>query len=69
MLQEELNFIQVVSIVTSGMGCTIDSIDIEGRSISIICPDGKEQEMECAMAIGEIIEGKCDSKGVWALCQ
>ncbi len=69
MLQEELNFIQVVSIVTSGMGCTIDSIDIEGRAISIICPGGNEQEMECAMAIGEIIEGKRDSRGVWALCQ
>ena len=69
MLSEDLNFVQVVSIVTSGMGCTIDSIDIEGRSVSITCPGGREQEMECAMAIGEIIEDKRDSKGVWALCQ
>ena len=69
MLQEELNFVQVVSIVTSGMGCTIDSIDVEGRSVSITCPGGREHEMECAMAIGEIIEGKRDSKGVWSLCQ
>ncbi len=58
MLQEGLNFIQVVSIVTSGMGCTIDSIDIEGRSVSTTRPGGKEQKMEYAMAIGEIIEGK-----------
>lgn len=69
MLQEDLNFIQVVSIVTSGMGCTIDSIDSDGRAVSITCPGGKEQEMECAMAIGEIIEGKRDSKSVWALCE
>jgi hypothetical protein len=69
MLSEDLNFVQVVSIVTSGMGCTIDTIDIEGRSVSITCPGGREQEMECAMAIGEIIEDKRDSKGVWALCQ
>ena len=68
MLQEELNFVQVVSVVTSRMGCTIDSIDVEGRTISITCPGGKEQEMECAMAIGEIIEGKSDSQGVWAVC-
>jgi hypothetical protein len=67
-LQEDLNFIQVVSIVTSGMGCTIDSIDIERRTVSITCPGGKKQELECAMAIGEIIEGERDPKVVWALC-
>jgi len=67
-LQEDLNFIQVVSIVTSGMGCTIDSIDIKGRAVSITCPGGKKQEIECAMAIAEIIEGKLGPKGVWALC-
>lgn len=66
--QEDLNFIQVVSIVTSGMGCTIDSIDIKGRAVSITCPGGKKQEIECAMAIGEIIDGKLDPKVVWALC-
>jgi hypothetical protein len=50
------------------MGCKIDSIDIKGRSVSITCPGGIEQEIECAMTIGEIIEGKRDSKSVWAIC-
>ena len=68
MLKQDLNFVQVVSIVTSGMGCKIDSIDIKGRSVSITCPGGREQEIECAMAIGEIIEVKRDSKSVWAIC-
>jgi hypothetical protein len=57
MLQEDLNFLQVVSIVTSRLGCSIDSIDIEGRTALITCPGGTDQEMECAMAIGEIMEG------------
>jgi hypothetical protein len=35
MVQEDLNFLQVVSIVTSRFGCTIDSIDLEGRTVSI----------------------------------
>ena len=68
MLKQDLNFVQVVSIVTSGMGCKIDSIDIKGKTVSISCPGGIEQEMECAMAIGEIIEGKRDSKSLWAIC-
>ena len=68
MLQKDLNFVQIVSIVTSGMGCKIDSIDIKGRTVRISCPGGIEQEMECAMAIGEIIEGKRDSKSLWAMC-
>lgn len=68
MLKQDLNFVQVVSIVTSGMGCKIDSIDIKGRSVSITCPGGRDQEIECAMAIGEIIEGKRDSKNIWAVC-
>jgi hypothetical protein len=67
MVQEDLNFLQIVSIVTSRFGCTIDSIDIEGRSVSITCPGGKDDEMECAMAIGDIIQGKPDSPSVWAL--
>ncbi len=65
MLQEDLTFLQIVSIVTSRIGCIIDTIDIEGRSVSIICPGGKEQEIKCAIAIGEIIEGKGDSKSMW----
>ncbi|NVM21235.1 MAG: hypothetical protein HWN68_05595 [Desulfobacterales bacterium] len=67
MLQEDLNFLQVVSIVTSRFGCTIDSIDPEGRTVSISCPGGKEKEVECAMALGEILEGKCDSQSIWAV--
>ena len=67
MVQEDLNFLQVVSIVTSRLGCAIDSVDIEGRCVSIMCPGGKEQEMECATAIGDIIEGKRDSANIWAL--
>jgi len=67
MLQEDLNFLQVVSIVTSRLGCTIDSVDIDGRCVSITCPGGKEQESKCAMAIGDIIEGKRDSANIWAL--
>ena len=68
MLKQDLNFVQVVSIVTSGMGCKMDSIDIKGRSVSITCPGGREQEIECAIAIGEIIEGKRDSKSLWSMC-
>ena len=67
MLQKDLLFLQVVSIVTSRFKCTIDSIDPEGRTVSITCPGGKEEEIECAMAIGDIIEGKRDLKSMWAL--
>ena len=69
MLQKDLLFLQVVSIVTSRFKCTIDSIDTEGRTVSITCPGGKEEEIECAMAIGDIIEGKRDLKSMWALYQ
>ena len=67
MSKEELNFLQVVSLVTSHMGCTIDSVDIDGRNISIHCPKGKEQEIECATAIGNIMEDAPDSQGMWAM--
>lgn len=67
MLREDLNFLQVVSIVTSRFGCTIDSIDLEGRTVSITCPGGKEEEIECATAIGDIIEGKPKPMNIWAL--
>lgn len=67
MLREDLNFLQVVSIVTSRFGCTIDSIDLEGRTVSITCPGGKDQEVECATAIGHIIEGKPKPTNIWAL--
>jgi len=36
MLQEDQDFLQIVSIVTSQLGCTIESVD--GRTISINCP-------------------------------
>ncbi len=55
MLQEDQDFLQIVSIVTSQLGCTIESVD--GRSISINCPGGKDQEIKCAQVIEEIIEG------------
>ena len=67
MLQEDLSFMQIVSVVTSRFGCTIDSVDTEGRTLSITCPGGKEQEIECAMAIGEVVEGKRDIKSIWAV--
>jgi len=65
MLKQDLNFLQIVSIVTSRLGCTIDSIDVEGRTVSIACPGGKEQETDCATAIGEIIEGTLDPEDPW----
>jgi hypothetical protein len=68
MSKEELSFLQVVSLVTSNMGCTIDNLDIDGRNITIYCPKGKRQEIECAIAIGNIMEGKPDARGLWALC-
>jgi hypothetical protein len=67
MVQEDLNFLQVVSIVTSRFGCAIDSIDLEGRTVSITCPGGTEEEIECAMAIEDIIEGKSEPTSIWAL--
>ncbi len=67
MVQKDLVFLQVVSIVTSRFKCTIDGIDTEGRTVSITCPGGKEEEIECAMAICDIIEGKRDPKNMWAL--
>ena len=67
MVQKDLVFLQVVSIVTSRYQCTIDGIDTEGRTVSISCPGGKEEEIECAMAIGDILEGKSDPKSMWAL--
>jgi len=67
MVQEDFNFLQVVSIVTSRFGCTIDSIDLEGRTVSITCPGGTEEEIECATAIGDIIEGKSEPTTIWAL--
>jgi hypothetical protein len=69
MSKEELSFLQVVSLVTSNMGCTIDNLDIDGRNITIYCPKGKQQEIECAIAIGTIMEGKPDARGLWALCE
>lgn len=56
MLQEDLDFLQMVSLVTSQLGCSIESVD--GRTVAIYCPEGKDQEVKCAMAIEEIIEGK-----------
>ncbi len=65
MLKQDLNFLQIVSIVTSRLGCTMDSIDVEARTVSITCPGGKEQETDCAAALGEIIEGTLDPECPW----
>jgi len=65
MLKQDLNFLQIVSMVTSRLGCTIDSIDVEARTVSVTCPGGKEQETDCAIAIGEIIEGTLDPEDPW----
>jgi len=65
MLKQDLNLLQIVSSVTSRLGCTIDSIDVEARTVSITCPGGKEQETDCATAIGQIIEGTLDPEDPW----
>jgi hypothetical protein len=67
MFREELSFLQVVSLVTSRMGCTIDKIDIDGKNISITCPRGRQQEMEVAVAIGKIMGEKANAQTMWAL--
>ena len=56
MVQEELDFLQIVSVVTSQIGCTMESVD--GKTIAINCPGGKDQELKCAKAIETIIEEK-----------
>jgi len=65
MLKQDLNFLQIVSMVTSRLGCTMDSIDVEARTVSVTCPGGKEQETDCAIAIGEIMEGTLDPEDAW----
>jgi hypothetical protein len=67
MLQGDLNFIQVVSLVVSRCGCAIEEIDLETRTMSITCPGGKEQEIECATAIGKIMEGTLDPEDLRSL--
>ena len=69
MLKEDFSFLQVVSVVTSGLGCSIDSIDINGRRVSITCPGGKRQERQCAEAIGDILQENPQSKGMWPVCE
>ena len=67
MLKQDLNLLQIVSIVTSRLGCTIDSIDVEARTVWITCPGGKEREIDCAAAVGEILEGTLAPEDLWAL--
>ena len=67
MIQQDLDFVQILSIVSSRFGCTIDDIDFENRSVAISCTSGKDQEIECAMALGDILQSQSDStRGVWA---
>ncbi len=67
MLKEDLHFLQVVSIVASRMGCTIDSVDADGRTVSITCPLGKQQEIECAAAIQDIMGDRVEAENLRAL--
>lgn len=53
--KEDLDFIQTASIICGQHGCTLDSVD--GRTINIICPGGKEQEAKCAKAIERFVKG------------
>ena len=55
MTQEDLNFLQVVSVVSSRFNAVIDEIDLENRQVSITCPGGKMQELGCAVMMGEIL--------------
>ncbi|MFH1077323.1 MAG: hypothetical protein V1753_10930 [Pseudomonadota bacterium] len=56
MAPEDMEFLQIVSVVTAQLGCTIENID--GTTISINCPGGREQEARCAMAIEEIMDNR-----------
>ena len=47
----DVEFIQLVSLAASQAGCMVDLI--EGKTININCPEGREQEEQCAYAIEE----------------
>ena len=57
MNQEEIEFLNIVSIVAAQHDCTVDKIDLETRTISLTCVGGKAQEIKCAVAIGDIVNG------------
>ncbi|MDY6952933.1 MAG: hypothetical protein SWE60_15595, partial [Thermodesulfobacteriota bacterium] len=59
---EEIEFLNIVSMVAARYDCAIDKIDPETRTVSLTCFGGKRQEVRCALAISEIVEGA--QKGV-----
>lgn len=61
--RKELNLIEAVSIICAQQGCTLESID--GRTINIHCPGGKEQEIKCANAVQQFMEGTSPSVEVY----
>ena len=64
--EEDVNFLNICSMVASRFGATINAVDTETRTVDISCPGGKAQEAEFAIAVGEIIEGK--SQGALFVC-
>jgi hypothetical protein len=52
---KSIEFIQLVSLVASQMGCMVEMVD--GTTININCPGGKQQEVLCAQAIEEATDG------------
>ena len=57
MSKEEMDFINIVSMVAAVYDCTIEDIDFDTRTVSLSCAGGKAQEVECAIAIGDIVNG------------
>ena len=57
MSKEEMDFINIVSMVAAVYDCTIEDIDFDTRTVSLSCAGGKSQELECAIAIDDIVNG------------
>jgi len=57
MRKEEIEFLNIVSMVAAQHDCAIHKIDPETRTVSLTCFGGKTQETKCAIAISEIVEG------------
>jgi hypothetical protein len=58
MYQNEIEFLNIVSMVAAQYNCTIDDIDLDTRTIHLTCMGGKSQEIECAIAISDIFDGR-----------
>ncbi len=57
MYQNEIQFLNIVSMVASQYDCTIDEIDLETRTVHLTCAGGKTQEIKCAVALSDILDG------------